>query len=58
MHFFLTKNLLPSAHRGFYLIYKNRETHQSGLHYLDKFWRGFKLRHKLYLVNLEKCEYS
>ena len=40
-HLFLTKNLLPSAHHGFYPIYKNRETHQSGLHYLDKFWHAW-----------------
>ena len=54
-HFFITKqaanysalrtfvkNLLPNVHHGLYPIYKIKETHQSGLHYLDKFWREFK----------------
>ena len=38
-HLFLIKNLLPSVHHAFYPIYENRETRQSGLHCLDKFWR-------------------
>ena len=44
-HLFLIKNLLPSAHHGFYPIYKNRETHQSGLHYFR--FQGFRFWHKL-----------
>ena len=35
------KKLITNAHHGFYPIYKNRETHQSGLHYLDKFWHAW-----------------
>ena len=56
-HLFLMKNL-PSVHHGFYPIYKNRETHHSRLHYLDKLWQRANFWHKFNLVNLEKGEFS
>ena len=56
-HLFLIKSL-PSVHHGFYPIHKNRETRQSGLQYLDKFWQRAKFWYKFNLVNLRKGEFS
>ena len=52
-HLFLTKNVLPSVPHGFYPIYKNKETHQSRLHYLETFWHGFQV-----LAQIKFVEFS